>query len=209
MIAKMKKDRNKGFSLVEVLIVIVIIGILAVIVLVSYNNVTVAARNSQTTAAVTQYMRAIKLYALNNRAYPSPITACLGDGYGDYDGDGSAGDCWHLSSPAKESTTFENNLRPYLQNFPMPSTRVLNVGPFNHVGAIFQYSTNTTIDGVMHRWFIAYTMEGNGTKCPIGPVLTLGTWPAFTSTTPSSGYSSSWGTVATECWIALPEPTDL
>jgi len=53
--------QQKGFTIVELLIVIVIIGILAAIVTVAYNGITTRAKRAQDIAAVDKIGNAIKL----------------------------------------------------------------------------------------------------------------------------------------------------
>ncbi len=61
---------QKGFTLIELLIVIVVIAILAVITISTYNSIQVQARNTQTTDAVKQYIKAILLHGHDKGYYP-------------------------------------------------------------------------------------------------------------------------------------------
>lgn len=70
----------RGFTLVEIAIVVVIIGILAAITLTVYTGAVDRANNDQTIAAVTQYVKALKTYAADNDGYPVDVSyPCLGD----------------------------------------------------------------------------------------------------------------------------------
>lgn len=62
---------QKGFTIVELLIVIVVIAILAAITIVAYNGVQERAENSKTNQAVAQYARALIAYKSINSTYPS------------------------------------------------------------------------------------------------------------------------------------------
>ena len=66
----MKKTMS-GFTLIEILIVVFIIGIIAGITLVTYNGVQARARNSQTLSAANQWVKILKTYQLRNHRYPS------------------------------------------------------------------------------------------------------------------------------------------
>lgn len=57
---------RSGFTIVELLIVVVVIAILAAISLVAYSNIQNRANDSKTKAAVTQLEKAIRLYAVDN-----------------------------------------------------------------------------------------------------------------------------------------------
>ena len=71
---KIKNLRNKerGFTIVELLIVIVIIGILAAIVIVAYNGVTNRAKTQSANSAASNVQKKIEAYAAaNNGSYPT------------------------------------------------------------------------------------------------------------------------------------------
>lgn len=65
--------KSSGFTLVELIIVIVVIGILAAIVLVAYGNVTAKARDSARDSALSQYIKAMETYKAYNGHYPIAI----------------------------------------------------------------------------------------------------------------------------------------
>lgn len=85
----MKKSIN-GFTIVELLIVIVVIGILASISIISFNGIQERARYARFLTALDSYEKALTLYKTFNGAYPSSVhtvggttinTSCLGTGY--------------------------------------------------------------------------------------------------------------------------------
>lgn len=70
--------KQKGFTIVELLIVIVVIAILAAISVVSYTGIQNRAKNQQTVSAVTSYYKALAAYGIDNGALPAD-RACLGE----------------------------------------------------------------------------------------------------------------------------------
>ncbi len=62
--------RRSGFTIVELLIVVVVIGILAAIVTVAYTGIQSAARDSSRIATLNQLQKAIELYYVENGDYP-------------------------------------------------------------------------------------------------------------------------------------------
>jgi prepilin-type N-terminal cleavage/methylation domain-containing protein len=74
-----RSKRTKGFTIVELLIVIVIIGILAAIVVVSYTGVQQRANNTATAAALDQAIGSILLYHSNTGVWPNAdgLNYCL------------------------------------------------------------------------------------------------------------------------------------
>jgi len=83
--------RKEGFTIVELLIVIVVIAILAAITIVAYNGIQARARDAKVSALVRDYAQKFKLYKVDNGNFPVPgigaggIT-CLGETYSASDG---------------------------------------------------------------------------------------------------------------------------
>lgn len=68
-----------GFTIVELLIVIVVIGILAAITVVAYNGIQTRAKVAQTTSELAAINKAIMAYYAVNGSYPpTPSTGWLG-----------------------------------------------------------------------------------------------------------------------------------
>ena len=88
----MLKDTQKGFTIVELLIVIVVIGILAAITVVAYSGIQQRARDTVRKSDLAQLKKAILLYSVDNGDYVE--AGCGGNGVGwgwlpsDYDGAG-------------------------------------------------------------------------------------------------------------------------
>lgn len=71
------KNKQSGFTIVELLIVIVVIGILAAITITAYNGVQNRANNTRQTAVAKEYAKLLKAYKAINDIYP-PESGCLG-----------------------------------------------------------------------------------------------------------------------------------
>ena len=65
------KKRNEGFTIVELLIVIVVIGILALLVITTYSGIQAKARNSKRSSDVKSLQTHIEAYYSQAGYYPS------------------------------------------------------------------------------------------------------------------------------------------
>lgn len=72
----MQRNKKRGFTIVELLIVIVVIAILAAITIVAYTGIQDRAKASATQSAASQAGKTIAAYAVsNNDAYPTNLSA--------------------------------------------------------------------------------------------------------------------------------------
>lgn len=69
------RKSTSGFTIVELLIVIVIIGILAAITIVTYNGIQERARISSVSSALSQVTRKIATYAVDGNGYPNDLAS--------------------------------------------------------------------------------------------------------------------------------------
>lgn len=65
-----KNKRSQGFTIVELLIVIVVIAILAAITVVAYSGIQERARDSQRASDIKTISKALEMYYLDNQSYP-------------------------------------------------------------------------------------------------------------------------------------------
>lgn len=86
----LKALSSLGFTIVELLIVIVIIGILAAIVIVAYNGITKSAKEASAISELKQWHKLYQIYKAQYGEYPDPDVAgggpsndrwCLGTGF--------------------------------------------------------------------------------------------------------------------------------
>lgn len=107
-----------GFTIVELLIVIVVIAILASISVAAFNGVQQRARTSQTTTALVAWIKGIKLYRTEKGVWPNGWV-CLGSGYG-YGPSGTdttgVAQCRQdaAGSGSRENTAFTDSVKPFM-----------------------------------------------------------------------------------------------
>ncbi len=105
---------KSGFTIVELLVVVVIIAILAAISVVVYNGVQNRATNNSRTSTVTQYVRALKLYATQNGSYPMVAAVGTATNIACFDGGIT---CWGGTDQTL-STTLNTELKKVVNSLP-------------------------------------------------------------------------------------------
>lgn len=71
---KLKTNKQGGFTLVELMIVIVIVGILAAIAVPAYNDSMRKSRRSDAKAALTSIAARMEQYFMDNKSYTTDLT---------------------------------------------------------------------------------------------------------------------------------------
>lgn len=130
----MGKRRQHGFTIVELLVVVVVIAILASITVVAYNGIQTRANNASRLSEFNQWRKIYELYKIKNGSYPpAPVAVseplngpangyCLGTGF-------PGGKCRdYLANNG--NTLSEANSAPLLESI----KTVASIPSANHVG---------------------------------------------------------------------------
>ncbi|MBP7018422.1 prepilin-type N-terminal cleavage/methylation domain-containing protein [Candidatus Saccharibacteria bacterium] len=78
---KSLRNRSEGFTIIELLIVIVVIGILAGLVLNSFGNIQERARDTERQNDINSIHTALELFYTDNSGYPNVAAAADLDGF--------------------------------------------------------------------------------------------------------------------------------
>lgn len=131
--AQDKSNRTSGFTIVELLIVIVVIGILAAIVIVAFNGVNDRAKNTSAISEMKQWHKLFEVYKATYGTYPVLADGgyCLGTGFPN-------GYCQYTPGPSPYS---------YAEN-----TGATIITELAKVGAPPRASSKHVVDSVVGPW---------------------------------------------------------
>ena len=166
---------QKGFTIVELLIVIVVIAILAAISIVAYNGIQTRAENTKTINGVTAYAKALSLYAADKGVYPTVAGyPCMGTPSANSCGRTTTvtGGC-DFSGGTSTDTSFDSLLVPtYVSAKPALSDQTMNCS-----GSIYKggYVNPNSTD--VKNFYMQFYLKN--TECP----TTLGTGKVYSTNT--------------------------
>lgn len=169
MYGQKKSSQRQGFTIVELLIVIVVVAILAAISVGAYTGIQTRAKNNKTVTAVAAWAKAIKLYEIENGNWPTS-SACLGSA-NTYDGSGR---CWSNVS-VTVSSSLQSAVGPYMGGgAPEPDATSITHGGqtfrgarYQNTGTIYYVLTNTASCPAVSNINQTYnlTLSGGGVMC--------------------------------------------
>ncbi|MNH75243.1 Type II secretion system protein G precursor [compost metagenome] len=160
------KKTTSGFTIVELLIVIVTIGVIASIAIVAYNGIQTRAQNTRLLSAFDTYEKALRQYKALNGNYPaytppgSELYACLGTSF-PATADFALDKCYVYNGTnyATKSTQVNTALLTVLSGLPDTSSYVLHLssgGDTYHLRGIHYLSGGLSAS-------LMYYIQGNQT----------------------------------------------
>lgn len=204
MIITSKKPR--GFTIIELLIVIVIIAILAAVTLVAYSSIQQRANNVARIANANAAVKLLSAYVATYSTYPyvASSSSCLGNGFAD-----SNTHCWGIDSatPGTRNATLNDVELVKVGSLPNNTTPPVQVASGRALGPVYIYSPTYTLDGAPHRLFILYFLDGTNQDCGLsGVVLRSSTDTSVYQTVTTSPKNSGNNGNATMCYVAVNDP---
>ena len=181
------RAKNTGFTIVELLIVIVVIGVLAAISIAAYTNITQRANNTATINAVSQTVKAIQAYMAANGEYPTQGNYCIT----------TASGCVNTSGTAVAANSSFNEA---MKTVAQPPTSVPNTGTVAN-GIYTNYAATRTYKGEVRPLAIIYFLDGTQQQCGVSDVA--GNLSSSMSSS-TSGYSGTTAGGETLCVVSIP-----
>ena len=162
-----------GFTIVELLIVIVVIGVLASITVVAFNGAQTRAANSQVLSTVASWEKILRLYKVNRGTIPTSDYNCLAAQNTDFPARSgmSAGECMRgfPGSPAF-SVVFSSLLTDDLRTINTGTLNLPNGGFSPVTGSIS--GTAISAQGLRYNnGEIQYYLKGGAANCGKGIVV--------------------------------------
>lgn len=200
--------KRSGFTIVELLIVIVIIGILSTLVIVAYNGIQLRTKNTQRISAASQASKVINLLVQDKGAnsilsqIPADTGVCFGKNLIDVNAD-NRGDCSYNGASAFTSENTNINLlfegTGSYKNVQY-SRVVFTGGTTIDAPIITNYAS--TIDGRSARLQLRYYLESEGQNCGL-KVLTSTGAPSDRTYTNAGAANTSSAFAVTSCVVDL------
>lgn len=194
----MFSKRGAGFTIVELLIVIVVIGILAAIVIVAYRGVQQRANNTATASAVNQAIKSIMQYQAEKSASPQAdgSTYCLTK-------DNSCTDYSGIPAIARSNSGLMTDVAPYggLPDKVRAGTK--------YFGISYKYFAGYTLNGAPNPLLIIFWLQGLDQDCAAvtGSMVSVGDAVPVLNFTQARNDKPDSGDGQTRCYLmfsALP-----
>lgn len=198
--------RQSGFTIIELLIVIVVIAILASITVIAYNGFQQRANNTARIAAAKEWYEIFDIYLARNGQYPAETYNrhfCLAYGYPTDLDTNPDEDCYVGTNVKHPSDTPLNALKTVTSTFPNYPTQKLTAQNTQVVGISMR--SHDSLNAQTYYRMLHYWLEGTNQDCVLRPVaksVSSGVWTTGAST---DTYTSNDGNL-TRCVILLPDP---
>jgi prepilin-type N-terminal cleavage/methylation domain-containing protein len=178
---------RRGFTIVELLIVIVVIAILAAITIVAYSGIQQRANNVAIIDSASSSLRMIESYIAVNGTYPDSNWACITTTVG--------------CSDARTNTAFDTNMAT-IGTLP----RSVPISGPDHYGLLYFYDSDRTFNGAPQPASLFYWLSGINQQCGVSGVAN-NPWGALAPSTTGYTNGNDASTGKTLCAITIPGPS--
>lgn len=172
MINMKKTGQQKGFTLIELMVVVSILGLMATLTLTALDTTKAKSRNAKRATVVRQYIDALELYRNDhNGYYPLPsvktMTYCLGN-------NNNNGNCYNgIRNP---DSTLISAINPYFSGPPASNDPAIDSGN-DWRGMMYSCNGGYDINNNCFQYTITWFLEAGENKCSGGSPsgVTIGT----------------------------------
>jgi len=195
--------RSNGFTIVELLIVIVVIAILAAISIVAYNGIQQRANNSARISNAEHAVKLLSAYIVTYGKYPySGGNSCIGNGFAD-----SNTHCWGIDSgtPSTRAALLNDTELVKVGSLPNNATPPVQTPSWKALGPVYLYNTSYTVDGNSNPLLVLYFLDGANQDCGLAKVVKSTATNTYVTVTASPKNSSVSGD-STTCYVAVNGP---
>lgn len=153
--------RDKGFTIVELLIVIVVIGILAAITIVAYNGIQQRAANTAITSGVSNFVKLTLAYKASEGDYPVVVNGnyCIAQ---DNDCISYATTITNYGAPNHSNAS----LMTALEKYGTPPSTITHASSVRY-GGYYTYSSSFTLNSIANPVMVAFWMQGANQDCTV------------------------------------------
>ena len=181
--------KAQGFTIVELLIVIVVIAILAAISIAAYTNIQDRAKNTAAISAAKKMIHAINMYIAETGEYPSTS---------------NSSSCLTIAQACTWATpiTGGSELRTKLTKYSSLPDSIPDTSSATFAGIIYHYNNTRKFNAVSRPVIVLYVLNGANQKCQLPNITDGGAYNLSSSTT---GYTNS-NDGATLCVVSIDGP---
>lgn len=163
-----RNSSRRGFTIVELLIVVVVIAILAAVTIVAFNGVVSRSQDSRRQDDAQAITKALQLYYIDNGSYPTSS------------GSTTINNFWSTTADASWAN-LQSQLSKYISTLPTDPANITGVSPLGASGRGYAYFANPTnycgsAPGQMY--ILTYKLNGTQTDTLDGPCPTNGLYYA-------------------------------
>lgn len=161
------KQKQAGFTIVELLIVIVVIAILATISIVAFNGIQQKGRNAARLAGANSVYKQLEIYTRQTGNNWASSVFCIPTEANFDSGNGGLLDCYASNTPRSENASDNANFAAAGIKFSYPNTPITIASGVKYYGIHLAYFANLSqgMNGALRPYVLLFFLEGSDQDC--------------------------------------------